>query len=101
MMKQNWKRLASLTLALMLFFALSIGAYASGSNKVIADSRNGVVRVITLRPDGNYSLGTAFGVGEIGEETDVFVTNAHVVTDNYAVDKYTEIFIPTGWHVRG
>ena len=23
------------------------------------------------------------------------------MTDNYAVDKYTELFIPTGWHVRG
>jgi dGTPase len=23
------------------------------------------------------------------------------MTDNYAVDKYTEIFIPMGWHVRG
>ena len=23
------------------------------------------------------------------------------MTDNYAIDKYTEIFIPTGWHVRG
>ena len=23
------------------------------------------------------------------------------MTDKYAVDKYTEIFIPTGWHVRG
>ena len=23
------------------------------------------------------------------------------MTDNYAVDKYTQIFIPTGWHVRG
>ena len=23
------------------------------------------------------------------------------MTDNYAVDKYTEIFIPIGWHVRG
>ena len=23
------------------------------------------------------------------------------MTDNYAVDKFTEIFIPTGWHVRG
>ena len=23
------------------------------------------------------------------------------MTDNYAVDKYTEIFIPVGWHVRG
>ena len=23
------------------------------------------------------------------------------MTDNYAIDKYTEIFIPVGWHVRG
>ena len=23
------------------------------------------------------------------------------MTDNYAVDKYSQIFIPTGWHVRG
>ncbi len=23
------------------------------------------------------------------------------MTDNYAVDKYTELFIPSGWHVRG
>ena len=23
------------------------------------------------------------------------------MTDKYAVDKYSEIFIPTGWHVRG
>ena len=23
------------------------------------------------------------------------------MTDNYAVDKFTEIFIPTGWQVRG
>ena len=23
------------------------------------------------------------------------------MTDNYAVDKFTEISIPTGWHVRG
>ena len=23
------------------------------------------------------------------------------MTDNYAVDKYTELFIPSGWHIRG
>lgn len=23
------------------------------------------------------------------------------MTDNYAVDKYTELFIPAGWHIRG
>ena len=86
MTKQNWKRLASMTLALVMFFALSISVFASSSNQVIADSRNGVVRVITLRPDGYYSLGTAFGVGTVGEETDIFVTNAHVVSDTYTVE---------------
>ena len=23
------------------------------------------------------------------------------MTDNYAVHKYTEIFVPAGWHIRG
>lgn len=85
MMKQNWKCFASLTLALMLVFALSFSVHAS-SNKVIADSRNGVVRVIALNPTGSYSLGTAFGVGRVGEETDIFVTNAHVVAGTYQSD---------------
>ena len=88
MMKQNWKRLVSLTLALMLVFGLSLSVHAS-SNKVIADSRNGVVRVVSLNPTGTYSLGTAFGVGEIGEETDYFVTNAHVVAGNYSLEGAT------------
>ena len=22
------------------------------------------------------------------------------MTDNYAVDKFTELFVPTGWHIR-
>ena len=87
-MKQKWKQAASLILALMMFFALSVNTYAS-SNKVIADSRNGVVRVIALGPDGNYSLGTAFGVGEVGEETDIFVTNAHVVSGIYNIDGFS------------
>ncbi len=85
MMKQKWKKLASLTLAIILLFGLSVNVYAS-SNQVIADSRNGVVRVISLNPTGSYSLGTAFGVGEIGEGTDTFVTNAHVVSGNYSLD---------------
>ena len=88
MMKQNWKRLVSLTLALMLVFGLSLSVHAS-SNKVIADSRIGVVRVVSLNPTGTYSLGTAFGVGEIGEETDYFVTNAHVVAGNYSLEGAT------------
>lgn len=61
------------------------------------EARNGVVRVLTFYEgvrvynlDGSYegdlrtpsvyiSSGSAFGVGTAGEETDVFVTNRHVV----------------------
>ena len=59
-----------------------------------AEARSGVVRVIvemqtdlysleTGEPMGTlqgYSSGSAFGVGAAGEETDIFVTNRHVVT---------------------
>ena len=59
-----------------------------------AEARSGVVRVIvemqtdlysleTGEPVGTlqgYSSGSAFGVGAAGEETDIFVTNRHVVT---------------------
>lgn len=41
----------------------------------------GVVRILALQPDGSGGTGTGFGVGVAGEETDVFVTNWHVVSD--------------------
>lgn len=98
MMKQNWKRLVSLTLALMLVFGLSLSVHAS-SNKVIADSRNGVVRIISLYPNGSVSMGTAFGVGEIGEETDTFVTNAHVVSADFVLQYKTDAQGNGSWKV--
>lgn len=59
-----------------------------------AEARSGVVRVIVEMQTDLYSLdtgeqvgtlqgygsGSAFGVGAAGEETDIFVTNRHVVT---------------------
>ena len=59
-----------------------------------AEARSGVVRVIVEMQTDLYSLdtgeqvgtlqgygsGSAFGVGTAGEETDIFVTNRHVVT---------------------
>lgn len=89
------KRIFSLLLALMLCGLLTVAASASGSgSSAVTNARNGVVRVV-MRYDINafdpesgdyigtiqgYSCGSAFGVGTAGKETDVFVTNRHVVT---------------------
>ncbi len=64
-----------------LVFLTSCGA-KDGEN-VISDSRNGVVRVMSIDPLGGKSVGSAFGVGKVGEETDIFITNYHVVYGDY------------------
>ncbi len=55
-------------------------------SRIIRNARNGVVRVISISrySDGSCMIasGTAFGVGISGEDTDTFVTNWHVVTDD-------------------
>ena len=79
--------LARAIIAVLLISLLSGSALASTSGgKVAAESRSGVVRVVALGPDGYYSLGSAFGVGEAGEETDTFVTNHHVVYGTYELE---------------
>lgn len=61
--------------------------------KSVEDAKHGVVQVYsgiyyedaeikTYNKQGYYSTGTAFGVGAIGEDTDTFLTNWHVVTDD-------------------
>ena len=75
----SWALLAALVLSCLTGTAFA----ASAGDNAAASSRNGVVRVIVLRPDGYYALGSAFGVGEAGKETDVFVTNDHVIYDTY------------------
>lgn len=78
----SWVMLTALAL-----MCLTGSAYASSAtDNVAANSRSGVVRVIALRPDGYFSLGSAFGVGEAGKETDIFVTNDHVVYDVYETE---------------
>lgn len=52
-----------------------------------ADARNGVVRILTTDDLSNpsyFSTGSGFGVGLVGEQTDIFVTNRHVVYDEDA-----------------
>ena len=91
------KRIISwITIIAMMSLILVNGvAFAAGDK--IAEARSGVVRVLAFFDRTYYlydaatgqatyftdstmiSSGTAFGVGTAGEETDVFVTNRHVV----------------------
>lgn len=50
---------------------------------VLAETKKGVVQIYGLANDGVYLsswVGTGFAVGEEGEDSDVFLTNWHVVT---------------------
>lgn len=88
------KRVLSLILcAALLICALPVYAYASEADSgktaasdfptVLAEAKKGVVSIYGVG-DGGYFLsswsGTGFAVGEPGKDSDVFLTNWHVVT---------------------
>lgn len=84
-------------LACALLFAGSIKTEATGrATQKVLDARNGVVRVMYEDKD-YYYMGSAFGVGSAGEETDLFVTCYHVVNPNDDEDEtYESVYIATG-----
>ncbi len=74
------KRIISMIVCLMLLAAILLPASASGAeNAAVVDAREGIARVFGIGQDGSTWVGTAFGVGTIGEPTDIFVTNRHCV----------------------
>jgi len=73
------KRITCLFLAIMLLVCtLGMTGCAKDSGEIAKDAREGVVRVLVEGFEGYY-IGTAFGVGEKGEDAEYFVTNIHVV----------------------
>ena len=90
-----------LAITAMLSVLLSGCASSKTGGQIAAESRNGVVRVLSIYSNctvyyvdaasgdvGVYAqgetltaTGSAFGVGSAGKQTDVFVTNRHVVAD--------------------
>lgn len=88
------RRFLSLMAAALMVMTLLAGTGASAAGAVAAESRSGVVRILALNPDGNYSLGSAFGVGKAGEPTTTFVTNDHVVYDWYYTEDGTLMALP-------
>lgn len=74
--------LAALLAAPLLFGAARA---AESTEEMVAKAKRGVVQLYTLeyqngRLTGNGCSGTGFAVGRAGEDSDVFVTNWHVVT---------------------
>lgn len=94
-------RLLAVLLAAAMFSAagaLSGTALAAEEGNALeiatpGDAANGVVQVYatgTLSTGKGFGgFGSAFGIGTVGEETDIFVTNRHVVTETNDDGSYT------------
>ena len=78
----------------LLLAAFTVSGAADTGGKAAAASRSGVVRIVMLGPDGYYSTGSGFGVGEAGKETDIFVTNHHVVHGTYQLNDGSVVDLP-------
>ncbi|MDO4632844.1 MAG: trypsin-like peptidase domain-containing protein [Eubacteriales bacterium] len=87
--RKKWLFFSVMLIAVLLFGCSALAA--SGSNKEVLAARNGVVRIANVE-----CLGSAFGVGKAGEETDVFVTCFHVVQERGSSTPYEGLCIATG-----
>ena len=83
-------RFAASLILVMFIAALTMPLCMADSGKTqedewdITEVKKGVVRIFYADDLDNWSYswtGSGFGVGTIGEETDIFVTNRHVVFD--------------------
>ena len=76
------KRILSLALALLMSVMLVLPLQAQAQGNVAADTRNGVVRILSIYySQGMYATGSGLAVGDQGKSSDIFVTNHHVIED--------------------
>lgn len=78
------KQSISLMLVLLLCALLAFPAQAA-EKSAVSQARNGVVRILSVQPDGSANVGSGFAVGEAGKASSVFVTNQHVTAGAMAV----------------
>lgn len=78
------RKVALLLCAALLICSLSVTALAADDfPTVLAEAKKGVVQIYGVASDSKYIyswVGTGFAVGEEGKDSDVFLTNWHVVT---------------------
>ena len=95
------KRKLNAALVVLILYTMVIPFAASGCQAQKSWSRNdaikGVVCVFTTNDPldriTSGGRGSAFGVGAMGEETDIFVTNRHVVFDDKTNSIRNSIYI--------
>lgn len=78
------KHSISIILALLLCALMAFPAQAA-EKSAVSQARNGVVRILSVQPDGSANVGSGFAVGEAGKASSVFVTNQHVTAGAEAV----------------
>lgn len=78
------KRSISMMLVLLLCALLAFPVQAA-EKSAVSQARNGVVRILSVQPDGSANVGSGFAVGEAGKPSSVFVTNQHVTAGAVAV----------------
>ena len=83
------KRFLSLLIcAALLICVLPVGASADTDfPTVLAEAKKGVVQIYCLGAYPDSWIGTGFAVGEPGTDSDVFLTNWHVVTGDGSYSK--------------
>lgn len=86
----RFKKIVSLLMvAVLLFIAVPLNAAAEEEDfpTILAEAKKGVAQIYGLGDNGNTVsswVGTGFSVGKEGKDSDVFLTNWHVVTGNGA-----------------
>lgn len=104
-MKKRIKNSAAKFSALLLGIVITAAMLLSGCSfegTSASDARYGTVRILVYftvyceefdyEIDTMGFIGSAFGIGETGEETDVFVTNRHMVSQEDEYWTYREFF---------
>lgn len=64
-----------------------------GETAAVDEACKGVVRIMAINSDGTAGTGSGFGIGTVGKETDIFVTNWHVVTNLETGELADEVYI--------
>ncbi len=84
------RRILNIAIVILLVAALCFSTVAfaeDSSHEKVDNAKTAVVRIVSEFDYGDYSMiqsGTAFGVGEqLDSEPEYFVTNAHVIKDEY------------------
>ena len=80
------KKKHSISMILVLLLCALLTFHAQAEEKsAVSQARNGVVRILSVQPDGSANVGSGFAVGEAGKPSSVFVTNQHVTAGAAAV----------------